>query len=58
MRTEVRITGAQAMQHQADLLAAIGADPERSRRTARGTRQAGVRRWLRAPAEWRRAVAA
>ncbi|HSE08962.1 MAG TPA: hypothetical protein VLB29_09860 [Nocardioidaceae bacterium] len=58
MRTEVRITQAQARQHQADLLAAIGADPAPSGTTARGADKSRARRRLQVAAVWRRTAAA
>ncbi len=58
MRTEVRITQAQAQQHQADLLAAIGATPRVDGFVSRRARQAHGRGRVRLAAFLRRAAAA
>jgi hypothetical protein len=58
MMSEVRITAEQAQQHQADLLAAVGATPTTAVRRARRRDRGALRRWERRPTLRRRAVTA
>jgi len=58
MTTEVRITQAQAQQHQADLFAAIGATPRAEGFVSRRVRQAHGRGRVRLATFLRRAAAA
>jgi hypothetical protein len=58
MMSEVRITPEQARQHQADLLAAVGATPNTAVRRARRRSRGALRRWERRPVLGRRPATA